>query len=216
MNIFALATEPTMAAAYMCDRHVVKMITESGQMMAIVCRNMGVTDMPLTKAGNPWRGSHANHPCTKWVGETWGNFLWLFTHAQQLNYEFRRRYNHNGRQVDHASWIAIKHMFCEVQGLWYGATNLGKETFKGMDMTTDKTPFARAFGDFVVHDDVPTVQAYRDYYKQKVFADGRTMKWTNRNQPHWYNLPPYSRNEVDSLAYSVGADTVGIGEGWFE
>ena len=38
MNIFILDTNPTSAARQMCDKHVVKMIIESGQMLSTAHR----------------------------------------------------------------------------------------------------------------------------------------------------------------------------------
>jgi hypothetical protein len=188
MNIFVLSTDAKKAARLMCNRHVVKMITESAQMMAVACKEVGVAeeDMPLTQKGTPWKGTaHVHHPCTRWVVSNYNNFLWLFTHAKELNRQFRYRYDKAG--VDHASMRAIQTMreaiFSKVSDAWdKGLPNAGP-----MSIEEPKTPFPRAFGDFEVHEDVPTVQAYRAYYNQKVFADGKPMRWTSPSStPHWY------------------------------
>ncbi len=69
MNIFALDTDPVTCAQYHCDKHVIKMILESVQMLSTTCSILG--------AEAPYKPTHANHPCTKWVRESWENFGWL-------------------------------------------------------------------------------------------------------------------------------------------
>ena len=57
MNIFVLDKNPYEAARQACDKHVVKMILESAQMLCAV-HPEGVA---------PYKRSFYNHPCTKWV-----------------------------------------------------------------------------------------------------------------------------------------------------
>lgn len=198
MNIFALSTDSRTAARMMCNRHVVKMITESAQMLAVACKEIGVAEeyMPLTQKGTPWKGTaHVNHPCTRWVASNYGNAEWLVGHARELNHQFRIRFG----DVDHASMAAISHMHRRMITLVSEAIDEGKTTLGPMALTTGRTPFARAFGDFVVGDDVPTVQAYREYYKQKVFADGKPMKWGPTDEwtaPDWYTDDDYEHIEL--------------------
>lgn len=79
MNIFYLDENPWRAAAYQCDKHVVKMILESAQMLSTV-------------RGGPYKPTHARHPCTLWAGEGTGNYDWLARHAIALCGEYRVRY----------------------------------------------------------------------------------------------------------------------------
>ena len=94
MNIFVLDENPIRAAEMMCDKHIPKMVVESAQMMASAVRRWGATDdvMPLTKAGKPYKGGYANHPCTLWAGDTFGNFGWLADHAIALCDEYTYRF----------------------------------------------------------------------------------------------------------------------------
>ena len=72
MNIFVLHENPILAAEMHCDKHVPKMCVEAAQMMASALRRWGATDkdMPLTKAGKPYKGGYAHHPCTVWAGDS--------------------------------------------------------------------------------------------------------------------------------------------------
>ena len=82
VNIFVLDKDPVTAARTQCDKHVVKMIVESGQMLSTTHRVLdGVEYIDRTRNGRRikrWRlpdnreqflykGSFVNHPCTKWT-----------------------------------------------------------------------------------------------------------------------------------------------------
>lgn len=97
MNIFILDNDPKTAATMLCDKHVVKMILESAQMLcsALVCHNIDNT---------PYRATHKNHPCTKWAGHTRANFEWLCTHGIGICEEYTRRYNKRHKSQDVIEW----------------------------------------------------------------------------------------------------------------
>ena len=82
MNIFKLDESPVVSAKYACDKHVVKMILESAQMLCSV--------QPEGTA--PYKRSFYNHPCTKWVRESARNYEWLLLHAYALCDEYTSRY----------------------------------------------------------------------------------------------------------------------------
>ena len=90
MNIFILDTNPVLAARMHCDKHVPKMCVEAAQMMASALRRHGATDedMPLTKAGKPYKGGYAHHPCTVWAGESEITSFGLARHAIALCAEY--------------------------------------------------------------------------------------------------------------------------------
>ena len=148
MNIFVLDQSPTTAARYHCDLHVSKMILESAQMLSTVL-------------GGPYRATHKNHPCTKWVAESQANAEWLITLAQGLNSEWRRRYKH---EYNHKSWDVIRTM--ENNHLVDRLPNV------------DRTPFVLAMPDEFKSDD--PVESYRAYYKSKTFARWRYA------EPRWW------------------------------
>lgn len=79
MNIFILSDDPQEAAQMQCDKHVVKMVLESAQILSTI-------------NGGPYKPTHANHPCTVWARETCGNYMWLVGHALALCAEYSHRY----------------------------------------------------------------------------------------------------------------------------
>ena len=94
MNIFVLDSHPVTAAQMQCDKHVVKMCTESAQMLASALHRYGIDEalLPLTKAGTPYKSTHPHHPCTRWAGDTSTNFDWLCMHGLALCDEYYFRY----------------------------------------------------------------------------------------------------------------------------
>tara|TARA_R100001163_G_C5068208_1_gene208183 strand:+ start:4127 stop:4594 length:468 start_codon:yes stop_codon:yes gene_type:complete len=85
MNIFLLDWDIPTCARYHCDKHVVKMILESTQMLSSVHTRY---ESELA----PYRPVHQKHPCTLWAGETKDNYLHLLGLAKELCKEYTFRY----------------------------------------------------------------------------------------------------------------------------
>lgn len=83
MNIFVLDLDPILAAEYQGDKHVVKMVLESAQLLC----------SPYDPGVAPYKRTHYNHPCAKWTRESLANWKWLLKHAYALSAEYSFRYN---------------------------------------------------------------------------------------------------------------------------
>ena len=110
MNIFYLDKDPVKAAEMSCDKHVVKMILESAQMLSTAKRVLdGKEYLDTTKNGRKikrWRLDNSNeeaiiykagwlrHPSTQWVMKSAYNYRWLYLHMMALNEQYKLRYNH--------------------------------------------------------------------------------------------------------------------------
>ena len=97
MNIFVLDEKVEKCAEYHCDKHVIKMILESAQMMSAVVR--------LDGYDIGYKLTHKNHPCTIWARKSLSNYIWLFKLVEHLNAEYRYRYN---KDVNHKSFDMVK------------------------------------------------------------------------------------------------------------
>ena len=64
MNIFYLDKDPVVAARVQYNKHVVKMILESAQMLCTAHHCYGSSEQ---KANVPYKQAHLNHPSTIWV-----------------------------------------------------------------------------------------------------------------------------------------------------
>jgi hypothetical protein len=79
MNIFILDWDVKKCTQYHVDKHVVKMILETAQLL---CGVHHVTDEVTTKYRTstdqvPYKLSHKNHPCAIWARKSLSNYLYL-------------------------------------------------------------------------------------------------------------------------------------------
>ena len=146
MNIFILDKDPKIAATMLCDKHVVKMIVETAQMLCTAASKLG-HDVP-------YRPTHAKHPCTIWAGESGSNWLWLIDHGLAMCEEYTRRYNRT-----HKTQAVIE--YC-------------RDSSIGPVRDTGLTPFRLAMPEKYKCDD--PVQSYRGYYigEKSKFAKWKT------------------------------------------
>lgn len=179
MNIFILDENPYVAATMVCDKHVNKMIIESGQMMSTVHRmldgepfraksNSGKTTQTYYRFGDErddlyYLAVHKFHGCTKWTAESKDNYTWHYEHFCGLADEFKHRYG-----KDHKTFLKLGQML-----------STPPENIPDVGLT----PFYQAMTQYPMcfHEDAVT--AYRNYYHAaKNFA-----KWEKgREAPYWW------------------------------
>ena len=90
MNIFYLHKNPYKAAQYQYNKHVVKMILESAQMLCTAHHCYGDAEQ---KANVPYKQAHLNHPSTVWARQSRETYMWLYYHMIGLGNEYEKRYN---------------------------------------------------------------------------------------------------------------------------
>jgi len=159
LNIFAVHQNPIISAQSLCDRHVVKMILETAQMITSVAERH---NYPII-----YKAGFKKHPCTIWSGDSIENWLWLIEHGIALNEEKKYRFSSG----DHSSVHVIK---------WH------LECFHAPKPHVKMTKFAQAMPD--VYKDANHVNAYRNYYlgAKQYFKDGKRPTWTKRGPPDWW------------------------------
>ena len=180
MNIFILDNDPVIAAQEQCDKHVVKMIVESAQMLSTVHRMLdGVMERRPSKSGAMlqywklndqrenilYKACHFNHPSTVWTRESKANYQWHYQHFIALCDEYTYRYG-----KVHSTDTKLRIVLQQIP------TNIPEKHM---------TPFKLAMGsnpECMLED---AVESYRRFYetKQKRF----TMIWTKRPVPKWFN-----------------------------
>jgi hypothetical protein len=178
MNIFYVDTCPVRAAQSLVDKHCVKMILESAQLLSTAHRiidgvetqgksatGRNVKRWTLADAREPvlYSATHINHPSAVWCRKSVENYNWLADHMFALLNEYTHRYNKHHKVEGDLSYM-----------LQSPPHNL-----KEYDMTT--MPSAMA-DEYKISDD-PLVN-YRNYYK---VGKIRMHKWTNRQPPEWIN-----------------------------
>jgi len=180
MNIFILNNDPVLAAQEQCDKHVVKMIVESAQMLSTVHRMLdGTMERRPSKSGAMlqywklhddredivYKACHFNHPSTIWTRESKANYDWHYKHFIGLCDEYTYRYG----KVHSTDTKLRKHLV-------HSPNNIPMK---------EMTPFKLAMGSNPECMFEDAVKSYRAFYhtKQAKF----NMAWTKRPQPKWFN-----------------------------
>ena len=102
MNIFFLDENPTLSAQYHVDKHVVKMILETAQLLC------GVHHVTAHDSAHvPYKLSHKNHPCSIWCRESLSNYLYLCELGLELSKEYTYRYGKRHKSQEVIEWCLI-------------------------------------------------------------------------------------------------------------
>jgi len=155
MNIFHLDKDPLLCARYHCDKHVVKMILETGQMLCTAYqRHYGLKD-------DLYKPAYPHHPMTKWVGNTLGNYFFTMKLFNHLLDEYNYRYN---------KWHKSSRINLLLNGKY----------IKWHNMTGEFTTPPLCMPDEYKLDDY--IQSYKNYYigEKMYFA-----KYNYSETPHW-------------------------------
>jgi hypothetical protein len=155
MNIFFLHIDPEECAKMHVDKHVVKMILESVQLL---CSAHHFTESEYVP---PYKLTHKNHPCSIWVRESQDNYKWLVNLTEELCKEYTYRYG--------------KIHKCEKEGY---VTDL-KNNLPPIPDTGFSKP-RQAMPEEYKDDD--SVVSYRNYY---FYGKKHLHSWKNRNNPEW-------------------------------
>jgi len=102
MNIFFLDDDIKKCAQYHCDKHVVKMILETAQLLCGVHHTT-----PQVTPQVPYKLSHKNHPCAIWTRESLTNYLVLCELGLELCYEYTYRYGRRHKSQEVIEWCVI-------------------------------------------------------------------------------------------------------------
>ena len=89
MNIFYLDKDPVKAAQVQYNKHVVKMILESAQMLCTAHHCYGDK---YQVENVPYKQAHLNHPSTVWTRRSKSTYMWLYNHMIALGDEYTKRY----------------------------------------------------------------------------------------------------------------------------
>ena len=191
MNIFILDESPILSAKAQHDRHVVKMILESAQMLSAACNELPTFGERVESHHREllYKTTHANHPATKWAGQYESNFVWLTAHAVSLHAEYARRF-----MKVHGCYpliVAMTRVACKIVGVdSFWTKNASREHVvrdEIMAFAAKHSPFVYCGPDQYATRGLSSNQAvvasYRQYYLAEKCASNR---WTNPvYKPAW-------------------------------
>lgn len=184
MNIFAVDSSPRQAASMLCDKHVVKMLLETAQLLCTAHRVQTAAEMiydPVTnKAEQLYKATHVNHPCVKWLVQYGDDaYVWLYRHFHALDLEYTDRYKRT-----HASMRLRNALSYAPSGLNVVNKNILVENTYLQNQIANTIPQCMP-DQYKVPGD--TVQAYRNYYNGD---KARFAKWKYSEVPWWFNPKP--------------------------
>jgi hypothetical protein len=194
MNIFVLHANPKLAARWHADKHVVKMILESVQMLytahwatafpfllkfrAPIHLSAAQKRLPVPPhlasapargkgtAPDPYRPVHIHHPCTIWTRMSKDNYIWLCQLTQELLKEYYYRWDRT--LGSHA---------CQAHADWLLAN------VPALPAKTPLTQFVTAMPDLYKKPD--PIESYRAFYSGSKTDRGITDNYTKREKPYW-------------------------------
>lgn len=161
MNIFFLSLNPKEAARLHCDKHVVKMIIETAQLLYSahwVLHPEGLNE-------NAYKLAHKNHPCSIWTRQSLTNYMWLASLGWWLCKEYQHRYGaHKLHKTEaHIEWLM----------------NNPPKSISEIEFTKP----ALAMPDEYKQDD--TIEAYKLFYIESKFKIRGIVNYTNREWPEF-------------------------------
>jgi hypothetical protein len=87
MNIFYLSHDPVQAAQVQYNKHVVKMILETAQLLCTAHHELN------SNVNVPYKATHKNHPSAIWVRSSAEAYMWAYEHMLALGAEYTKRYD---------------------------------------------------------------------------------------------------------------------------
>jgi len=160
MNIFFLSLSPEESAIFACDKHVIKMILESTQLL-YTAQNLSEINNLENNPYIPYKPTHKNHPSAIWTRESIHHYNWLCDLALAYCKEYKYRY---GEEKEHA---------CQKHLLW----------LKQNPPQISDTPFfqpPQCMPDKYKQES--SIEAYRAYYIGEKIG---FIKYTKREPPDW-------------------------------
>jgi len=151
---------PVICAEMHCDKHVIKLILETAQMLCVVWH---VSDPEHKIYDPPYKKTHLNHPCTKWARTSIDNYEWLCKLGKELCKEYTYRYGKVHKCEQYINIMAELNPNLPSLGFTIPPQAL-PETYKDDDVVT----------------------AYRHYYFfEKYNLHSWKGKINGRNPPEW-------------------------------
>ena len=171
MNIFFLSPYPVECARFHCDKHVVKMVLETAQLL---CTAHHVLDGDKAMEGL-YKKTHVNHPCAIWVRRSAANYYWTYILFIALCAEYNYRYRKTHKTDQKFS---------------FKLAQFPKNLPPNMEiLQTITTPPPQCMPDYckvTSYNDVTevdaTVEAYRNYY---LCEKDHLLSYTRRDEPEW-------------------------------
>ena len=190
MNLFLIGLNVPEAVKDLCDKHVVKMILETAQILYSVWHaRFGLPSDPTLQDTPAYRKTHVNHPTCVWARDSVYHYLWTCMYGLVLCQEYTHRYGKIHKTQFHLerlySWgyptkVLDDPPIKKKSKVWVRATT-------GIPSQFDYFPLCMGEDCYVSDENgYNAVLSYQKYYQTK--QDNFKMVWTNSNVPKWFAL----------------------------
>ena len=188
MNIFILDTDTKKAAEYHCDKHVIKMILESAQMLStshwikllekydkklgdfkrVKDAKVFLEDKCCLEEKPPYKMTHIHHPCSIWTYQTLQNYNWHLSLLTELCSSYTERYKRIHKTSQYIEWFRSNMPY-----------NISTDGLTEFPICMDEK--------YKVSNN--PIECYRNYYLE---GKSHFAKWKYTNTPGWYREGVYS------------------------
>ena len=199
LNIFALSRNPVEAAQQMIDKHIIKMPTETCQMLHTNILYMqyvkehgkepqlkDLKAFHLATESKLMKPAMLNHPSTIWARQTYANWNWLYEHGLALcdeyTYRYEKKHGTLQRILDCVPYfdVVFEHPF-------------QKKRLQPVSIAMDDQYRIPNQMDIPNWDHV--IESYRHYYLE---GKWRIAEWRKNRRPDWFPANHYAKK------YNVG------------
>lgn len=164
MNIFFLDSSPSKAAKFHNDKHVVKMILETAQLLSTA---HAVLDNEGKQVEGMYKPTHVNHPCVVWIRDSTVNYDWTFVLFNSLLLEYTHRYG----------------KIHKCAGLFMDLCHRPRNILLPENAEQKNYTSVPALAMPEEYKSSNPVESYRKYYMGE---KRHIAKWTNREIPYWW------------------------------
>lgn len=160
MNIFILDYDVTKCARMHCDKHIVKMVLETAQILSTSLHSLGVSH-------RGYASTHVNHPCCVWARDL-RHWVWLRSLGRALAAEYTIRYGKTHKSLAVINSLPIPEVTVADPKDWAIAVPAMFHIYKQDGPDT----FC-----------IDALETYRMFYRSK--AERFPLVYTNRDTPAW-------------------------------
>ena len=205
MNIFALSRNPVEAAQQMIDKHIIKMPTETCQMLHTNILYMqyvkehgkepqlkDLKAFHLATESNLMKPAMLNHPSTIWARQTWANWNWLYEHGLSLcdeyTYRYEKKHGTLDRILDCIPYfdVVFEHDF-------------PKNRLQPVTIAMDDQ--YRIPNQMEIPNWEHVIESYRHYYLE---GKWRIAEWRENRRPEWFPANHYAKKYNEGVrAYNA-------------
>lgn len=189
MNLFLIGLNIPECVKDLCDKHVVKMILETAQILYSAWHvRAGLPKDPTLEDFPAYRKTHANHPICVWARASPTHYHWTCMYGIILCKEYTHRYHKQHATEKHLQrlyhWGFPPQLFDEEEVKkkskeWVYATEGIPAVFDYFPLCMDEASYVKDERGY------NAVLSYQHYYQTK--QDRFKMVWTNSEKPEWFH-----------------------------